>query len=74
MLDRLGQTKSIEFYEKAMTGQKPLNAKQSLSDTYSNRRKYVNANNVLARLKQIQQHNPMGCQFARGVCVKVHKP
>ena len=44
LLDRLGQTKSAEYYEKTMTGQKPLNAKQS----YSDRRQYVIANNMMA--------------------------
>ena len=53
VLDRLRQTKSAESYKKANTGQKPLTAKQ----TYSNRRQYVKANSMMARLSQIQQPN-----------------
>ncbi len=53
VLDRLGRTKSVEYYEKTLTGKKPLNAKQS----YCARRQYVSTNNMLARLNEIQRRN-----------------
>ena len=60
LLDRLEQTKSAESYEKAMTGQKPLTAKQ----LYSDRWQYVKANNMMARLSQIQQRRVVGAMSA----------